>query len=327
MSVLVLNKKEVEKNLTMKDCIGLMRETFAALAKGASSNPLRSIIRLPNKKGLMGVMPGFAGENNIFGIKVLSVFPENYKAGISSHQGVVILYEGDHGRLTAVLDAEVITAVRTAAVSALATDLLSRKDSKVLAVLGAGVQGRRHLESVSHVRHLDKVFVWDIEDRNSEAFVESESPQYDFQIEAVPSAREAVKDADIICTVTPAKKPILESQWIKPGVHINAVGGCTPDAQEIESGLMARARLYTDYRESLFNEPGDFLIPKSEGLITEDHVKGELGELVLGDVSGRVSESDITLFKALGLAVEDLAAGYFVYSRAASANTGISLDL
>lgn len=327
MSVLILNKDEVESILTMESCIGVMRDAFKALAKGESYNPLRSIMRLPTKKGLFGMMPGYTGENDIFGIKAISVFPGNYKEGISSHQGVVLLFEGDHGRLIAVIDAEVITALRTAAVSALATDALSRKDAKVLAILGAGVQGRRHCESVSLVRGLEKVCVWDISRKYADDYVESESMHYDFKIVAESSAEEAVRDADIICTVTPAKSPILRHDWVKPGAHINAVGACTPDAQEIESGLMAGSRLYTDSRESLFHEPGDFLIPRREGLIAEDYVTGELGELLTGKAEGRLSEKDITLFKSLGLAIEDLAAGYYVYERALAEKAGISLDL
>lgn len=327
MSVLILNREEVEEILTMKDCIGVMRDAFTALAKGGSYNPLRSIMRLPTKKGLFGMMPGYTSENDIFGIKAISVFPGNYKEGISSHQGVVLLFEGDHGRLIAVMDAEVITAVRTAAVSALATDVLAKKDSKILAILGAGVQGRRHLESISLVRGIERAYVWDIDDRYSQAYIASESPRYNFDITAAGSAEEAVKDADIICTVTPAKAPILRLKWVKPGAHINAVGACTPDAQEIESGLMAHSSLYTDCRESLFNEPGDFLIPKKEGLIAEDHVKGELGELIAGVISGRASDKEITLFKALGLAIDDLAAGYYVYEKASAKKTGISRDL
>jgi len=327
MSVLILSKNEVESILTMQSCIGVMRDAFKALAKGESYNPLRSIMRLPTKKGLFGMMPGYTGENDIFGIKAISVFPGNYKEGISSHQGVVLLFEGDHGRLIAVMDAEVITAIRTAAVSALATDVLARKDAKALAILGAGVQGRRHLESISLVRSLEKVWVWDISRSYADAYVKSESIHYEFEVLAVSSAEEAVKDADIICTVTPAKSPILKYAWVKPGAQINAVGACTPDAQEIESVLMARSRLYTDCRESLFHEPGDFLIPQREGLITEDHVMGELGELLTGKAKGRQSEKDITLFKSLGLSIEDLAAGHYVYERAVAEKTGISLDL
>jgi len=327
MSVLILNKDEVGRILSMQACIGVMSDAFKALERGESLQPLRSLMRLPSQKGLLGMMPGYTGENNIFGIKAISVFPENYKEGISSHQGVILLYEGENGRLIAILDAEEITAVRTAAVSALATDALARRDSSVLAILGAGVQGHRHLKAISQVRKLSRVFVWDIVDEYTKAYVESESKLEDAEIIGVNTAKEAAADADIICTVTPSKNPIIMLDWVKPGTHINAVGACTPNAQELESALVARSRLYTDCLESLFNEPGDFLNPKKEGLITEDHVRGELGELLTGKIKGRDADKDITLFKSLGLAIEDLAAGYFVYEKAMESNTGTIVDL
>ena len=306
MSVLILNENQVKEILTTKACIGLMSDAFKALERGESRQPLRSLMWLPSKKGLLGMMPGYTGENGIFGIKSVSVFPENYKKAISSHQGVILLYEGESGRLTAIL---------------------ARKDAQTLAILGAGVQGRQHLTSISLVRNINKVFVWDMVDESTTAYVESETGHYDAKIIGANTAEEAVADADIICTVTPAQEPILMLNWVKSGVHINAVGACAPHQQELESALVAQSRLYTDCRESLFNEPGDFLIPKQEGLITEDHVIGELGELLTGKAQGRESEDTITLFKSLGLAIEDLAAGYFVYEKALESNIGTRVDL
>jgi ornithine cyclodeaminase len=327
MSVLVLNAEEVKSILTMQDCIGIMSDAFRALEAGESQQPLRSLMWLPSRIGLLGMMPGYTGENNIFGIKSVSVFPENYKRGISSHQGVILLYEGDSGRLIAVLDAEEITAMRTAAVSALATDILARKEASVMAILGAGVQGHQHLKSISLVRNLSKVAVWDIVDESVKSFIASESSHYDAEIVGAITAEEAVADADIICTVTPAREPILMRNWVRAGTHVNAVGSCTPHQQELESTLVAQSRLYTDRGESMFNEPGDFLIPKREGLITEDHLVGELGELLTGKAAGRESDEEITLFKSLGLAIEDLATGYFVYEKAMERNIGTLVDL
>ena len=327
MSVLILNKDDVKSVLTMDACIDIMSDAFEALERGKSLQPLRSLMWLPAKTGLLGMMPGYTGENNIFGIKSVSVFPGNYAKGISSHQGVILLYEGDSGRLLAVLDAEEITAVRTAAVSALATRILAREEAATLAILGAGVQGRQHLRSISLVRQIRRVTVWDIADQYTEAFVEGESKHTDMEIVGAHTAEEAAANADIICTVTPSKEPILMRAWVKAGTHINAVGACTPNAQEIESVLMAESRLYTDRRASLFHEPGDFLNPKKEGLITEDHVMGELGELLTGKAPGRTSDADVTLFKSLGLAIEDLSSGYYVYKKALEGKIGIPVDL
>jgi ornithine cyclodeaminase len=237
------------------------------------------------------------------------------------------LFESESGQLLAIVDGEAITATRTAAVSAVATRALAREDALELAILGAGVQGRRHLQSIPLVRGVQKVRVWDIDRTRAEAFAKTKDQSPGVSVAAVDTAREAVEGADIICTVTPAKEPILEAEWVRPGTHINAVGACFADARELGSELVARSRLFADNRESLFNESGDFLIPLRDGLFGEEHFRGELGDLLTGKLQGRESSRDITLFKSLGLAIEDVSAGFFVYQEAKKRNLGTSVVL
>ena len=315
MKVVTLNGKQVADRLSMSKCIDLMANALKTLAEDASIQPLRSIMWLPGKKGLLGMMPAFEGDTGIMGIKVISVFPENQKADLSSHQGVILLFDSKNGKLLSIIDAEEVTAIRTAAVSAVATRSLANEDARNLAILGSGVQASRHLEAISLVRKIEKAKIWSRDHQHAEQLVRRESGNYNFKVEACKTVQQTVEDADIICTTTAAKEPILSGEWVKQGVHINAVGACTPSSRELDSKLVVRSKLFTDRRESLFNEAGDFLIPKKEGLIREEKIGGEIGEVLLKKVKGRESREEITIFKALGLAVEDLAAGYYVYKK------------
>jgi len=312
MKFITVNGEQVTAHLSMSKCIDLMANALKTLAKDASIQPLRSIMWLPGKKGLLGMMPAFEGDTGIMGIKVISVFTENR----TSHQGVILLFDSKNGKLLSIIDAEEVTAIRTAAVSAVATRSLANADARNLAILGSGVQASRHLEAISLVRKIEKAKIWSRDHQHAEQLVKRESGNYNFKVEACKTVQQTVEDADIICTTTAAKEPILSGEWVKQGVHINAVGACTPSSRELDSQLVVGSKLFTDRRESLFNEAGDFLIPKKEGLIGEDKIGGEIGEVLLRKVKGRESREEITIFKALGLAVEDLAAGYYVYKKA-----------
>jgi ornithine cyclodeaminase len=293
---------------------------------------LRAAHWLPDRRGLLVAMPGglFTAEEadgGILGVKVLTVFPANAAHGEESHQGAVLLFEAERGRPLAFLDAASITAVRTAAVSALATRLLAREEAGDLALLGAGVQARTHLAALREVRTLRRVRVWSRDPEKARRFAAEESARHGLLVEPMATARQAVEGADILCTVTAAVEPVLEGEWIAPGAHINAVGACTPNARELDTAAVVRARLFVDRRESALNEPGEILTPLREGAITEDHIRGEIGELVLGRVAGRVSAADITLFESLGLTVEDLAAARHIYRKALEQGRGVSLAL
>jgi ornithine cyclodeaminase len=329
--VLVLDGEAVTRLLPMAECIEVMREALAALARGEALVPLRTVMRVPGVSGFLGLMPGYIapheGKDGALGMKAVSVFPGNAKRGIDTHQGAVLLFEADTGRLSALLDGAAITAIRTAAVSGVATDQLARPDSSELAILGAGVQARTHIEAVAAVRPLRRVRIWSRSSGRAAALASELGPRFSFSIEAVPSAQDAVRNADIVATVTASPEPILERGWLKEGVHINAVGSSIPTSREIDTATMAAARLFVDRRESALAEAGDLLIPILEGALKGDHVQAELGEVIIGKIAGRRSPRELTLFKSLGIAVEDVASAAYVVRRARETGTGQTVKM
>ena len=310
MKVLVLSEHEVEELLTMEECIGVMEEALAALARGEVHNPLRQAIRAPGANGLLGLMPAWrGGEVPYYALKEVCVFPGNPKRGLDTHLGAVILHSGETGEPLAFMSASAITAIRTAAVSAVATKLLAREDAAILAILGGGVQARAHLRAIPLVRGIREVRT------------------YSRSGGSAASAEEAVRGADIIVTATNSKDPILRRDWLAPGAHINAVGSSIAAARELDGETVAACSLFVDRRESTVNESGDYLFAKREGAIDERHIRAELGELLTGTAAGRTSVEEITLFKSLGLAVEDLASAAFLYDKARSLNRGTYVEL
>src|SRR2546429_5933525 len=252
MEVLVLNGEEVTRLLPMPECIQVMRGALTALARGEALVPLRMIMRVPGASGFVGVMPGYIapGERRAgaFGLKAVLVFPANVKRGIDTHQGAVLLFEADTGRLSALLDGGAITAIRTAAVSGVATDVLARRDSGELAILGAGVQARTHAEAIAAVRPLRRVRIWSRNPDRAAALALEQGSRFTFPVEPEASAEAAVRGADIVATVTASAEPILQRGWLKEGVHINAVGSSIPTSREIDTATMAAARLFVDRR-------------------------------------------------------------------------------
>ena len=328
MKVLVVGEPGVRALLPMGACVGLMKDALAAFARGDAVLPLRTKLRLPDSSGLLGVMPGYLGEPRSFGCKVLSVMPGNHGTGYDSHQGVVVLFGIAHGEPLAILDANAITALRTAAASAAATDVLARADAGDLALIGAGVQARSHLEAMAAVRALRRVRVWSRSGATAEAFARAAAAlaPAGIAIEVTASVEEAVRGADLVCTTTGATEPVLHGDWLAPGVHVNAVGACVPHARELDSAAVARARFYTDCRESCLAEAGDFLIARGEGAITDAHLIGEIGEVLIGRVVGRTSRDDVTVFESLGIALEDLAAAHDIHRRAQETGAGTWLE-
>ena len=282
MSVRIVTQVEVERLLPMSECIDVMSEALVTLARGAAVLPLRSMVRLPDRPGLLGLMPAYLGAPPVMGLKVVTVMPGNHGTEFDSHQGAVIIFEVEHGSPLAIIDGTSITAIRTAAVSGLATRVLAREDAGDLAILGSGVQAASHLDAMKAVRPLRRVRVWSRNPQHARAFAERGSARHGLRIEAVGSARAAVEGADLVCTTTSSREPVLEGAWLATGAHVNAVGACTRDARELDTAGVAGARLYVDRRESALNEAGDFLIARSEGAIGDDHIVGELGEVLIG---------------------------------------------
>jgi len=296
----------------MSEAIPLMESMFHDLATGQILQPLRTLMWLPDKKGLLGMMPAYAGGPNLIGIKLITIFHHNTTH--PSHQGIIILFDGDNGAPLMLFDAEEITAIRTAAVSAVATNFLATKEASTLAILGTGEQAARHLESIPLVRPIKHIRIWGRNKRNAEELAQKVNAE-EKQIRITDTPQQAAEGADIICTVTAASQPILQGEWISPGAHLNVVGSCTPNAREVDSETVAKAKLFTDKYESLFNEAGDFLIPKKEGRITESAVQAEIGEVLTATRPGRQHPADITLFKSLGIAAEDLYSAYHIYKK------------
>jgi ornithine cyclodeaminase/alanine dehydrogenase-like protein (mu-crystallin family) len=325
MKILVLDSRQIRELLPMTECIELMADALSALARGEVYQPLRTIIRPPEARGLLGLMPAFrAGEQGAFGLKAICVFPENPAKGKDAHQGAVMLFSRETGELLALMNASEITAIRTAAVSAVATRLLAREDAQQLAIIGAGVQARTHLAAIAAVRPIERARV---ACRNIEHAEQLEREmQVSFPIEPVRTNEEAVRDADVIVTATSSLEPVINKEWISPGAHVNAIGTHSPSSREIDSATMAAARIFVDRRESALNEAGDYLLAAKEGLVSPESIVAEIGELLTGAKPGRTSASEITLFKSLGLAIEDVVTADYVYKKAQSQNAGAWID-
>lgn len=321
--VLFLSREEVARLLSVADCIDLMSDAMAALARGEVHQPLRQIVRPPDAKGLLGLMPAYiGGAEPVYGAKTAGFFPGNSAIGLDPHQGCVLLLSGETGALMAVMSASEITGIRTAAMTGLATRLLARPEASRLALIGSGHQAHWQLQAAAAVRPLASVKVAARSLSSAQAFVEAQQRSHGFVMEAVESVEAAVGDADIVITVTGAREPILRQEWIAPGTHINAVGSSTTSHCEIDPALMGRASLFVDRRESTLNESGDYLNAFRAGMVTPASLLAEIGELVVGRHPGRAGADEVTLFKSLGMALEDVATARLLYQRAKAAGTG-----
>jgi ornithine cyclodeaminase len=324
---LILGEHDVARLLPMDECVEVMAEALAALERGEMHQPLRFVVRPPDAAGLLGLMPAHrSGASAAFGLRAVCVMPGNPDRGLDAHQGVVILSDGETGEVRAVVNASAITGIRTAAVSGVATRLLAREDARELAVLGAGVQARSHLEAMAVVGAFERARIWSRTPAHAEALA-AEPGELPFPVEAAASAEEALAGADVVCTTTSAPEPILRRAWLRAGAHVNAVGSSIPTTRELDTETMAAASLFVDRRESTLNEAGDFLFPQREGAIGPDHIRAELGELLVGSAAGRTSSEELTVFKSLGLAVQDLAAAEHLYRRAREEGAGQEVEL
>ncbi|ASA23722.1 ornithine cyclodeaminase family protein [Paenibacillus donghaensis] len=322
--MLVISQKEVVELLSMEGCIDAMEAVLADLATGQAMQSLRQMLPLA-EGNLLGLMPGYLRRDGLAGAKLITISPGNHSRGLPSHQGVVTLFDASSGVIKAIMDGQKITAIRTAAVSAAATRHLARADAEVLAILGTGEQAASHLEAMLQVRELRQVRIWGRTPSKAAAWQAEMSSRFSVEITVCATVREAVAGADIICAVTAATEPVLLREWVKPGAHINAVGACRPTDRELDSELVAQSRLYVDSVESAAGESGDYLIPLAEGAIPQDHIVGEIGAVFSGQLTGRATDSEITLFKSLGLAVEDLAAAQYIYNKALRLQRGTEI--
>jgi ornithine cyclodeaminase/alanine dehydrogenase-like protein (mu-crystallin family) len=327
MEVLIVDQREVSRLLPMDVCMDAVAEALTALARGEALMPLRTIVWLSDRTGGLVAMPSALPSAGALGIKVITVFPGNVGTEFDSHQGAVLLFEGEHGRLLALMDATEITAIRTAAVSGVATRLLAREGAGDLAILGSGTQARSHLEAMLLVRPVGRLRVWSRTPERAEAFAEQASARHGIRVELVSTPRDAVDGADLICTTTSSPEPILLGEWLAPGAHVNAIGAVGPASRELDTTAVSRSRLYVDRRESAVNEAGEFVQAQAEGAIGQDHIVGEIGEVLAGTAPGRQTQEEITVFRGVGLAIEDLAAARVIYQRAVDGGAGVRVEL
>jgi ornithine cyclodeaminase/alanine dehydrogenase-like protein (mu-crystallin family) len=316
--LLILNEHDVTELLTMRECITVMEGALSTLARGEAHNPLRQVVRAPGASGFLGLMPAYQGQPApYYALKEICLFPGNPARGLDTHLGAVLLHSGETGELLAAANASAITAIRTAAVSAVATRLLARDDAATLAIIGAGVQARSHLEAIPLVRDIGAIRICSRSRAKADALAALDS-----RAKVVDSIEEAVRDADIIVTTTSSREPVVKREWIADGTHINAVGSSVAHARELDSATVAAASLFVDRRESTVNESGDYLMALRGGAISDGHIRAEIGEILTGAARGRTSAAEITLFKSLGLAVEDLASAAFLFDKAQRAGRG-----
>jgi ornithine cyclodeaminase/alanine dehydrogenase-like protein (mu-crystallin family) len=309
-----IDREEVARRLTYDICIPLVRDAMIAFSEGETRQLLRSIIPLVEGH-LFGIMPGALGATRPFGAKLISIFPENAVKGRQSHQGVIVLFEPEAGIPVCIVHAGEVTAIRTAAASAVATDALARRDAKHLAILGTGEQAATHARAIAKVRPVENIAIWGRSPERVRALAAKIEAELGITTITAATVQAAAARADIICTVTAAHDPILKSEWVQPGTHINAVGSSHAGPAEIDNALVARARFFADSREGVLHQGGEFLRAKQAGLIDDAHIQAEIGEVLAGRAPGRGSDDEITIYKSLGHIVQDLASAWWLYSQ------------
>ncbi len=310
----VIGREEVARRLTYEVCIPIVRQAMIAFSQGETRQHLRSILPLADGRAF-GIMPGAMGETAPFGAKLISVYPENPAKGRQAHQGLVVLFEPGTGEPVCVVHAGEITAIRTAAASAVATDALARPDAHRLAILGSGEQAQTHARAIPKVRDIRSIVVWGRSVAKAQAFADRMGAELGLPVTAAPDVEAAVAEADIVCTITAAREPILKGAWVRPGTHLNLVGSSVAGPAEVDGDLVVRSRFFADSREGVLHQGAEFLNAVAAGLVGEDHLIGEIGQVLAGEVEGRRSADEITVYKSLGHVVQDLASAWALYSQ------------
>lgn len=325
--MILLSNADIAALLPMESAIGVVERAMIAVSAGKANLPLRSIVNVGGANN-MGIMPGYLSEPPCYGVKLVSLFPGNPDAGFSSHQGAMILFEAEHGSATAMMDAGLLTAIRTAAASAAASRVLARKNASILAMIGTGEQAEHHLEAMLAVRQIRELRVAGRRAERAAAFARHAAERFPhLTITEGTDIRAAVDGADIVCTVTSAADPILFGEWIGPGTHLNVVGASIPSKREIDEEMVARAAIFVDYKPSTFAQAGEVIDAIKSGRITHEHVRGEIGEVLAGSSAGRDGDDQITLYRSLGIAAQDLACAAHCLNMAREQGRGIAADI
>lgn len=324
----VLTRSDVERVLGFESCIAEMRRAMIATSQRRCVLPLRQFMAVPGRPGKLGLMPGYlGGEGECFGVKIVSKFERPPGSSHGSHVGAVLLFDAESGLPLALLEGGTLTAIRTASMTALATDTLARVDARRLLIVGTGEEAWYHARALLHARPFDEVAIWGRQPERATALVARLQPGGEGVFSVAVNLASACAVADVICTVTSAKEPILRGEWLPPGVHLNLVGSAIATTAEVDSAAVARGRFFVDYRDAALAAAGELLAAIGAGVVTEGHIQAEIGEVLAGTHAGRSDASDITIYKSLGVTTQDLAAGWRAWREAEAAGIGRELDL
>ncbi len=322
----ILNSDAVAAALSHSDCIVALEAAMKAVSEGKTVMPLRQYMGIPGGDGKFTLMPGYLDDPASFGVKIISKFPREAGSPHGSHVGAVVVFDAKQGIPLAILDAAETTAIRTASARALATRMLSRENSKVLAILGTGTEALHHAKALVCVRDIEEISIWGRTPANANALVTEIKKEFKSKVSVFGEVEEAVGNADIVCTTTSAKEPILKGEWLPQGCHVNLVGAAIISAAEADDEVVTRSRFYVDSRASAMAQAGELKSAIDAGLVTEEHILAEIGELLSEPEKGRLSEEDITVYKSLGVVAQDLVAGLRAYDSAVDSNIGMELD-
>jgi alanine dehydrogenase len=330
MKLRILSSTDVRRAVTMAGAIRAVKEAYVQLSAGQAVVPLRTPVPVKKREGVTLFMPAYLASSDALGAKIVSVFPGNLEHGLPTIHAVVVVVDAETGCPVAMMDGTYLTALRTGAASGVATDLLARPDARVVAVFGAGAQARTQLEAVCTVRAIEKVWVYDAVPEMAEAYAKemvAKGRPIPPDVCVADSPAQAVREADVICTATTSSTPVFDDADLKAGVHVNGIGSYTPEMQEVPAETVARARVVVDSRSASLAEAGDLIIPLREGLIVEADIHGEIGEVAAGKIPARETDDEVTFFKSVGVAVQDVAVAELILRRAAELGLGVNVEL
>ena len=325
--MLVLSEQQVQDLIDIDELIDALAQAHIQYSTGKAVMPVRLVAPLPQIRGRITSMPGFLTDDKALGMKVVTYFQDNLRNSLPAILATIMLFSAETGKIIATMDGSYITAIRTACASALATQALANPQTPVLGILGAGVQARAHIQALTRVRKVEKIKLYSPSGTSATAVKQEMEPQVKCAVDAADSAESTVRDADLLVTATTAKEPIVKAEWLKPGVHINAVGSHRPDFREIDGATLARAKIVVDSREAVMAECGDILLALNEKTIAEDALHAEIGEVLAGTRPGRNNTGEMTLYKSVGIAIQDVAAAHLVYRKALERGIGAIVEI
>jgi alanine dehydrogenase len=325
--MLVLSENDVRRLLNIEELIQALEQAHIQYARGKAVMPVRLVMPLPEIHGRITSMPGFLAQDKALGIKVVTYFQNNAKQDLPAILATIMLFSAETGKMIAAMDGSYITAIRTACASAMATKALAKHEAPILGILGAGVQARTHIQALCRVKNLQRIKIYSPLGISASNVKQELEPEIGVNIEVIDSAEDTVRECDLVVTATTAKEPILREEWLKSGVHINAVGSHRPDFREIDGPTLARAKVVVDSREAIMAECGDILLAIKENSITENNIHAEIGEILAGTKPGRTNATEITLYKSVGIAIQDVATAHLVYDKALKQNVGTNVEI